>query len=31
MQQIKLKCLDFYKTALKEIMKRLVYKDFLNN
>jgi hypothetical protein len=26
-QQIKLNCLEFYKTALKEIMKRLPYKD----
>lgn len=26
-QQIKCKCLDFYKTSLKEMMKRLPYKD----
>lgn len=26
-KEIKLKCLEFYKTALKEMMKRLPYKD----
>lgn len=28
-KEIKLKCLDFYKTALTEIMKLLPYKDIL--
>lgn len=26
-QEIRLKCLDFYKTAIKEMLKRLPYKD----
>jgi len=26
-QEIRLKCLDFYKTTVKEILKRLSYND----